>query len=233
MNIAGYEEEFPDDVTLGDLLFDASELADGPAFWAAHFLRQGYDEDVVLSGFGVAEEAAQEAFDHFVRADRWPTFRIDIGGGRAVVVVYRNFEEDLGVDYLLETADGSLRLAALEGDFRGPGISWPETVAVAGRGNPDEIDAATLLLLLPMGGDADAGEHASVVVEVALREVGADGAVSELADLLVTDHPMWELAHWTSDSGQETVCDGEYSPRNPAGEVYVGVDFSLMPNRNQ
>jgi hypothetical protein len=228
MNISGYQDTFPDGIDLEKLLVDGWDLVTGPAFWAAHLLRQGYDEDVILPGFGVEEPAAQEVFDRLAEADRWPAFRIEVDPQRSLVVVYRNLAEDAGVDYLLESAGrDAVLLSALEGSFRGPGISWLEILRVSRRSGADGIDGRKLLLLWPMSGDTAAVPNAGPVVAEALREVGAAGDLDELTELLVEDHPMWDLPSWTVTSTGSLINDGDHSPRNPAGPAYGGTDFSL------
>ena len=227
MSISGYYRLFPDDLDVASRVYDAWDAASGGEFWAAHLLRQGYDEETVLSGFGIDEDAARALFEQLSDPSRWPTFRLPLDGGWALSTVYRNFDEDEGVDYLLEMDDDQcVRLCALEGSFQGPGLSWGELRGVQAAECPAPADAR-LLMFLPMSGEADTADAARPIVAEALRRLGATGDVDELADALTEDHPMWDLPRWHPDAEGNLLCDGEYSPRNPESPFYNGVRVAL------
>ncbi len=192
MEITGYGALFADDVT--GFLVDGWDDAVGPVFWATHLLRQGYDEDVVLAGFGIEAEVARRHHARLRRSDRWPVYRIPLSGGRSLAVVYRNYPGDRGVDYLLEVPGrDAVRLACVDGDFTGPGISWSELTAIADAPSPGGTPSARLLLLWPMSGDIAMPRIAAPVAARAVGELGAVGTVGELAELLADDHPMWDF----------------------------------------
>jgi hypothetical protein len=226
VNISAYYRLFPDDLDVASRVYDAWDVATGGEFWAAHLLRQGYDEDAVLSGFGIDEEAARARFEQLSDPDRWPIFCLPLDDGRALTAVYRNFGEDEGVDYLLETDDQCLRMSVLEGSFQGPGLSWGELRGLLQADGPVPAEAR-LLMFLPMSGEADTAEAARPVAAEALRQLGAAGDIDELADALTEDHPMWDLPQWERDAEGNLVCDGEYSPRNPHSPFYNRVPVAL------
>ncbi|MET7813873.1 hypothetical protein ABZT26_23835 [Streptomyces sp. NPDC005395] len=129
-------------------------------FWLAHLHSWADITDAEELLYGADYEAAG-AFQHrlFAQAS-WPTFTIPLRTGHRIHIVYRTFEEDEGVDYLLHHPDWDLAelLATEEGHFMGPGLSWPELVAAAGNALPGGTTTAPharLLLLLPaLGNDA-------------------------------------------------------------------------------
>jgi hypothetical protein len=227
VNNSDYHRLFPDDLDVASRVYDAWDAASGGDFWAAHLLRQGYDEDAVLEGFDVGEEEARARFEELSDPDHWPAFPLPLGDGRTLTAVYRNFDEDEGVDYLLE-ADGaaSVRLAALEGSFQGPGLSWSELRALLDLDAPVPAQVR-LLMFLPAAGEDGMTDEARPLVADALRHVGARGDVDGLADALTEDHPMWDLPRWERDAEGNLVCDGEYSPRNPEGPFYTGGPVTL------
>ncbi len=131
------------------------------------------------------------------------------------------------MDYVLQAADDSdgTRIAAVEGNFVGPGISWPELLRATWLGCAADPDARArqLLFMIAMLGDADAGTEAVAVVAEAFSVIGATGEVDALAQALVNENAMWELPRWTIDPTGSLVCDGNYSPRNKNGKVALSA----------
>lgn len=146
-------------------------------------------------------------------------------------IVHRNFPDDPGTDYLITHPDWDrdVPLASLEGHFSGPGLSWPELIAVAdsapARAAGVRDPALRLLLLLPAFGDADVPVAEAVSrISGALTAVGVpESAAPEVAERLL-DHPFWDGPTWATQGGSPlsggttgpsplAVCDGRYSPR--------------------
>lgn len=153
----------------------------------------------------------------FLRRDRWPVFSLPLAGGTSAYVVSRNFEGDEGVDYLLTSpgSEAATTRAALEGHFRGPGLSWAEVVAAAGQPDADRGPAERLLLLLPAVGDADLPGDAVDVVAAAVASVGATGHVQDVAsELLTASKRYWDACPWADVDGV-SVCLGAHSLRHP------------------
>jgi hypothetical protein len=223
-----YYRQFPEDMDVAARVYNAWDAASSRDFWAAHLVREGFDPDMVLSGFGVDEQAARTRFDELSNVDRWPAFPLPLGDGRTLTAVYRNFDEDRGVDYVLDT-DGadSIRLAALEGGgVQGPGLSWGELRALLDLNAPVPVHMR-LLMFLPAAGEDGMTVEARPLVADALRTVGADGDVDGLADVLTEDDALWDLPRWRREAAGHLVCDGAYSPRNPEGPFYTGSPVIL------
>jgi hypothetical protein len=57
----------------------------------------------------------------------------NLGYGAELAVVFRNLDEDSGIDFLVLPPDGgdAIEIAALDGHQTGPGFSWTELAAVA------------------------------------------------------------------------------------------------------
>ncbi|WP_369245448.1 hypothetical protein [Streptomyces sp. R41] len=210
----------------------AEELVELPGFWPAYFV-PGWDEfmeEPELFGADAADvDAATEAL--YDATEVWPAYRIPLTGGHLLWIVHRNFPDDPGTDYLITHTDWDrdASLASIEGHFSGPGLSWPELVAVAdsapadaeGIRDPD----VRLLLLLPAFGDADVPMAKALSrISGALVAVGVPAkSASGVAERLL-DHPFWDGPTWavrgasplsggTAEPSPLALCDGRYSPR--------------------
>lgn len=210
----------------------AEHLVEAPGFWPAYYLPV-FDEFVAEPElFGADSADVDEAMsDLHCAEETWPAFRIPLAGGHVLWIVHRNFPGEAGTDYLVTHPDWDrhMDLASLDGHFSGPGLSWPELLAVA-ESAPAEGEGVRdpdlrLLLLLPAFGDADTPEAEAVErIAGALRAVGVAGeAASEVAEKLL-DHQFWDPPTWTvpgagplsggtSGPGVLPVCDGAWSPR--------------------
>ncbi|GAA3259759.1 hypothetical protein GCM10010532_111280 [Dactylosporangium siamense] len=227
-----YFDGFPDDVRPEDHLVDGFPLVGQAAFWPAYFLNQSIEEqDLLCRVYSVDAESVGQMQRLLSDPRAWPRFDLDLPRGGRITVIFRNYADDPGVDYLLAAEpDGrSVRISALGGDAEGPGISWPELVSVADHGTDPREGAVRLLLLAPMLGDADADElGATARVVESLRLTGATGDLGEVARLIVAENLDFEPASWEPDDDDVNVCDGESSPRNPDGVVSLKVDELLM-----
>jgi hypothetical protein len=214
--LPGYDDRGPDDLGGPGLAYDGSELLDRPGFLPAHLgevLEADLDDELAL----LSDErlgAVRAIYGRLTDSSAWPVFLIDLGGGARLAVVYRNFDEDEGVDYLLVPGDGEdcIQIATVEGALDGPGISWHELISVADR-QPTALDQArALLLLAPILGDA-AAESSEAVTRLAdaLRVVGVTGQVVTVAEAIVAAAP----AGWRRTADGVSVCDDEDSTRNP------------------
>jgi hypothetical protein len=205
------------------------ELLNERLFWLAHLHNWADSTDVEELLYGADYEAAG-AFQHrlFAQAD-WPTFTIPLRAGHRLHIVYRTFEEDEGVDYLLHHPDWDRTelLATEEGHFMGPGLSWPELVAAAGNALPGGTTTdphARLLLLLPALGDDAPPDDAKDRLAAALRARAKAEAADTLAAALLEAQGLWGPARWTTTERGVRINDGEYSVRNPA-------NLALSPDR--
>jgi len=202
-----------------DPLTEADEYLERPLFWPCHLSSLLQDEEAQELAFGADWEAAGELGDELRSTSRWPVFTVPVGNECAIHVVYRNFEGDMGIDYLLHdpAAHEALRLVSDEGSFMGPGLSWRELDTAA-------ADARTLLLLLPMLGDADLPPDATTRVAEALAELTWIEEPATVAGLMLAGQGQWGPANWRERDGV-WICDGAYSYRCPHNE------FSFDPER--
>ncbi|BEL04500.1 hypothetical protein Q0Z83_026910 [Actinoplanes sichuanensis] len=217
MILPGHADSFADEVDVAALTVDGWHLADRPGFWAAHWQEQFIDDpDLLLHTWGVTEEDVTHRLEELYASPVWPVFTVELRDGAALAVVFRNHDDDAGVDYLVLPGGGrpAIEVAGLDGHQRGPAFTWAELAGVAAR-QPDHIRRAqALLLLAPAFGDdtADTPEARSAL-SGAMRTLGASGDTSELAALAVSD----EVVFWGHVPWAAGVPDLDYAPRNPAG----------------
>ncbi|MET8978706.1 hypothetical protein ABZX85_24120 [Streptomyces sp. NPDC004539] len=189
-----------------------------PGFWSAYLsVSRGDTEEF---GADLADvDAAYEALYDATRT--WPAFRLPLSSGRTVWIVFANFPDDPGVDYLLtDPAHPTPRtLAATEGPFAGPALSWPDLLAIA-EDVPQPLPGPTavqrddgvldpdhrLLLLLPAYGDIDTPTEAALErVTTALLRTGVPRATAPaLAERLLDTGTTWDASGVTPLSGAGT-----------------------------
>ncbi|MGW1002531.1 hypothetical protein [Streptomyces sp. NPDC002520] len=176
---------------------------------------------------------AIEAHQLMRRESAWLTFRISMGGDRGLVIVFRNLEDDDGVDYVVDPGQerDCIRIAAVEGHFLGPGISWDELEAIANAADGPVGKAQRLLLLAPMYSDARYVDRAAEEFSWAFRQVGATGDPDDLARLLAEGGMMWGEPEWFMGEDGAWTCAGELSYRNPDGHSPLDLESRLEVDR--
>jgi hypothetical protein len=186
VEIPGYLDQFGG-VTERPALVDASallgHLETRLAVLSASLWRQGLPEQDVDFADADAELSRPEA---------WPCFALPLATGATLMVVYRNLEDEGGVDLLVDPGDGSpaYTVARIDGHPALPGLSWAELVSIASQ---SAAPAPTMLLLFQFVGD-DLPPSASGVVEAALVACGVPNGrqaiTRHLIDLM--QGPGWD-----------------------------------------
>lgn len=223
LNIPGYE---------GGPLVPGEEHLENPLFWPTHLGASLQGEDAQRAAFGADWDAATELYRRLCAPHEWPVFTVPLSSGYVIHIVHRNFEDECGVDYLIHhpawpTAE---TLAAVDGHFMGPGMSWPELLSAARQPSaedsdaPDAPDARRLLLLFPTLGDLYIPDDAAPVLSAALSALTVIEDPDEVAGMLLDNQGLWAPAHWSSVDGVR-VNDGGHSYRNP------GNPFALPEHR--
>ncbi|GAA3181963.1 hypothetical protein [Nonomuraea roseoviolacea] len=222
-------------------LTESSHLLSDPVFWALHSCQIGADGlDDLEEAFGVdivyAEELHGRVFDH----DHWPVFTVPLRSTSNIHIVYRNLDGDMGLDYVL-THPGwphDLHLATVDGNFIGPGLSWPELITIANRpptsGRETLLDPASrLLILLPALGDADLPDTAVPTVAAALSELTTSPQPARIAETLLrpNNHAYWEPATWQQLSNGAMVCDEPHSRRCPGASGAFTLEQAITVTR--
>ncbi len=223
--IAGYDSM----ENTGDrLLVDGTELTSKQLFWPLHLGSCLPEDEAQALAFGPDWDDAMGLYAKISDRNRWPVLTVEWGRGYAVHVVYRNHEDDRGVDYLFAHPewDAVATIAVDDGHFMGPGLSWNELEAVADRSADRGVaDAdARLLLLFPMLGDTNVPREAAGRLASALASRTRIEDPDRLAPMLLEHQGQWTPANWELVDGA-LVCDGTHSYRNPRNH------FALHPTR--
>lgn len=215
------------------------EWLDEPIFWLAHLGMSAQSEDTQRLLLGADYDAAGAFQVQIFEDGEWPAFTVPLAGAHRLYVVYRTFDDDEGVDYLLHHPDWdeAAVLASDEGSYTGPGLSWAELVAASDNGLPGGTTtdpAARLLLLFPAFGDDALPDDAVARLAAALRARTAVEEPEAAAAALLRDQGLTGPVHWsTSEDGVRTN-DGQYSLRRPvvvADVVQRRVSDALTPAR--
>lgn len=212
-------------------LVSAAHLLEMPGFWAHHWhffeldVDDLHDADRLSVESPEAERVGKATFD---TGPAWPAFRLPMLDGHELQIIYSHLDDD-GVPGVSECAaefrfvhpdwDGTALFAAISGNFVGPGLRWPEAVAIADRSprRGEIIDYAEetgpttvrdrrlrLLLLLPAIGDLDAP-----VIESRER----------IAEALVAVGLSAETAPLLVEAVTEGWSDGEWHPAGPEDDL--------------
>jgi hypothetical protein len=208
-------------------LVGGAEVMSSPPFWPAFLYTVG-GSSTVPAAFDVDPGDLAVLVDEFLRQDRWPVFSLPLARGNRLHIILRNFEDDSGVDYVLEPSAGdqSIALAALEGHFRGPALAWPELMVAAQQPDTDHTPAERLLLMLPAYGDSDTPDAAVDLVAAALTSVGARFDQRQVGAELLENNRYWAPCEWAAIDGV-LVCLGPYSYRHSGGHL-SSVDLRLV-----
>ncbi|MFC7331505.1 hypothetical protein [Marinactinospora rubrisoli] len=203
-------------------------LAD-PLFWPGHLascVRDAAAEELL---FGPEHLRAGHHDFHlrlWQRGD-WPVFTVPLAAGHRLHVVYRTIPEDSGIDYVVHHPDWDRAelIARVDGNFMGPGLSWPELAAAADApGDGATGSHARLLLLLPALGDDAVPADAARRVAAALAARTAVAAPERLATVLLDHQGLCGPARWSMTGGGVRINDGGYSYRNPANRFALPED---------
>src|SRR5262245_2785320 len=98
--INGYLDAFQPPLETSPLV-DGHDLMADALFWPAYFCSLGLCE-TALPAFAVDAADLQPMFHLLTDIERWPVLTVPMRLGTQVCIVYRNFPEDAGVDYLLD-----------------------------------------------------------------------------------------------------------------------------------
>ena len=165
---------------------DGSAYLEQPLFWPGHLTSSLRAADAQKLAWGADWDDGMELGREVLAPVHWPVFTVPVGNGCSIHVVYRNFEDDSGTDYLFSHPDwaNAVLLASDDGHFMGPGMSWRELDAAC-------ADASTLLLLFPLLGDVDTSPGAADRVATALTELTQVEEPETVASLMLVAQGQW------------------------------------------
>lgn len=139
-DLSGYLSEFEPPPTAG--LLDANGWLSEPAVCLASVSLK------LLAAGNTGPDGIDAALQRLMATGPWPTFSVERSDTASLHVVWRNYEDESGVDLLLASADGVHRLSSLEGHFSWPGLSWEECSKIASR--VSNLTPAEALIPLPL-----------------------------------------------------------------------------------
>jgi hypothetical protein len=206
---------------LNDPVVDGSDQLGERMFWPAHLLQcTGGDPDDLCTAFGVDEDALWAFYYRLTDEGQWPVFHIALPSGHVLYVVYRNFAEDAGYDYLLHHPDSAepIMLATVEGHYLGPALCWSELVAVSqapAGAAATRAPERRIGILLPVMADDDLPEDAVDVLAGALHTLGAGRQPGRLAQRLLDKQGMWGPQPWRMVDGVPISMAPRYATRTP------------------
>ncbi|MEU6749014.1 hypothetical protein ABZ914_22580 [Spirillospora sp. NPDC046719] len=215
-------------------LVDGTALLTERLFWPTYLAAWTdlEDDTVIDAAFSVERDELEAFYGQLTALERWPVLAVPLRAGAQIVVIFRNLEDDTGVDLLLQTPDskGVMKWARLDGHFLVPGLSWPELAEISSRpGSRYGVTEshARMLLLLPFTGDSDTPATAAKTVSSALIAAGAaPGPSGPLADNLLNE-PMGGTAQWRKDANGTLTCDAPNSTRNPSSSAALTTGESM------
>ncbi|MBC9717014.1 hypothetical protein H9Y04_31225 [Streptomyces sp. TRM66268-LWL] len=190
----------------GGPLAAGEPLLTRPGFWSNYLLLAGAQapERPAPEWFGEDGADADELYETLWSPESWPVFRVRSADGSGVLVVFRNLEEDEGVDYLRVHPDRTHAelLAKWEGEREGAGLPWPDMVRIADSPAPGagvREPHLRLLLLLPLLDEPYVPEGALPRIAEALTAAGTppDMAHATAGRLLTAlTGRVWHDADW-------------------------------------
>ncbi|WP_143194012.1 hypothetical protein [Micromonospora sp. CB01531] len=176
----------------------ADDAVRHPAFWF-HYLSDP------LGKVREAERAFQVArveYDAMLAAlcdpERWLVISVRLAEDRWLRIVYRNLEEEMGLDFVEQRPDRPVELvASVEGHGFSSAMTWAELLAAAALPDDRLTWAQRLMLMLPMLGPQELPDDAGAVVNKALEGIGAGNRTALTAALL--DRLDWRTHQQAAD----------------------------------
>ena len=209
IHLSGYLSEFEPPPASG--LLDANGWLSEPAVGLASVSLQ------LLVAGNTRPDGIDAALQRLMTTEPWPTFSLELASSASLHVVWRNYEDESGVDLLLASADRVHRLSCLEGHASWPGLSWEECSQIASRVT-NLTPAEALVVLFPFVGD-DLGPTAAKVLASALSQLGVSPEPSFIDQLVGAADARDQLAQpgpaW-ADRDDATTFLGWNSSRGPA-----------------
>lgn len=218
MIISGYLDGYEPPI-LRSPLVDGSEMMSSDLFWPAFLYTVGGSASAP-NAFDTDPADLSEFIDTLLSPHGWPVFSVPLAGRSRLHIIMRNFEDDSGVDYVLDPGTGgkSIRLALMEGHFRGPALAWPELVVAAQQPDQKHTPAERLLLLLPACADSDRPGGAVDMVAQALTALGVRSSVRQVSAELLNSRRYWTPCQWATVD-DILVCLGSHAYRSLGGEL--------------
>ncbi|WP_155385223.1 hypothetical protein [Catellatospora paridis] len=79
-------------------VINAEALLQNPAFWPL-YLHWAHDMSNLMSRLDVDGGDMDVLAEQLNAPEQWPVFRVPTDDGNKLVIIYRNFEDDAGIDF--------------------------------------------------------------------------------------------------------------------------------------
>lgn len=188
-SIAGYttpaEPDF--DTEVEAVVHAADDLVAHSYFWCfflAGPLGAGRESDSAFDYTAADFENVQAVLGD---TERWPTISLSLGGDAWMRIVFRNFEGDMGLDYVEERPGRPAKVFDVVQDQGVSPWTWPQVLAVAELPDPRLTWAQRFILMLPILDPQELPADAGDILHRALDGIGAGdrpALVAELVDSL-------------------------------------------------
>ena len=182
-DLNGYLSDFEPPPASG--LLDANSWLSEPAVCLASVSLQ------LLAAGNTRPGGIDAALQRLMATEAWPTFSVELSGTASLHVVWRNYEDESGVDLLLASTDRVHRLSSFEGHFSRPGLTWDECSTIA-SGVSNLTPAEALIVLFPFVGD-ELGPTAASLLTRALCQLGVSTDRSFIEQLIAAGDPRDQL----------------------------------------
>ncbi|WP_089246623.1 hypothetical protein [Asanoa hainanensis] len=165
-------------------VYAADPVLGHPAFWS-HYLAGPLGADRESdAAFEVAAADYQELTAVLNDPDRWPAVSVRLDGDARLHIVYRNFDEDEGLDFVEERPGQPVTVFTPDQSAEPSTMTWAKLLVTADL--PDErlTWAQRFILLLPMLYPQELPPDAGEVMDRALAGIGARNRAPVVAALL-------------------------------------------------
>jgi hypothetical protein len=165
-------------------VYAADVVVGYPAFWS-HYLAGPLGADRESdAAFEVTAADYQEMSAVLNDPERWPVVSVRLDRNAWLRIVYSNFEDDEGLDFVEERPGQMVKVFTLDQDAGSSTMTWAELMVAADL--PDErlTWAQRLILMLPMLDAQELPADAGEVIDRALEGIGAANRAAVVAVLL-------------------------------------------------
>ncbi|MBM0238258.1 hypothetical protein JNW88_15870 [Micromonospora sp. ATA32] len=177
--IPGYDAE------CGATLHAADSIVAHPALWSHYLSGVMGTERESEAAFEVSAAGYDAMFAVLTDPERWPVVSVPLGGDAWLRIVFRNFEEDAGLDFVEERPGRPAKVvASIEGHGFESAMTWAELLAAAALPDGRLTGAQRLVLMLPMLGQQELPDDAGAVLDKALAGTGAGNREALAAAML-------------------------------------------------
>lgn len=153
-------------------IYPADGVVAYPAFWRFYLSGPLAADREAEDAFGVSEEDGEAMRALLEDPEHWPVVSLRLNDDAWLRIVFRNFEDDEGIDFVRHPSAGPAQVvAATDGQLST--LTWAQLVSIAERPDNRLSRAQRLMLMLPMLDSQQLPESAGQTLRRALEDIGA------------------------------------------------------------